>query len=175
MSHIIITGLAGCGKTIIATDLSGKLGFPVLHCDDFRFGPNWFRKTYEDYSAGLLAAVYADDQPKIIEGAYYDAHDPEHCRMRAFHELIKGGQVKEIYIVFSNKITQVSQLIDRCIGRANGTIPQGTCVESSHNRACLLIKAIENYDTNVLQLNMLAEMAGIMNIPVQRIEIKMSI
>jgi dephospho-CoA kinase len=171
MPHIIITGLAGSGKSTLARKIELDKGYQVISCDDYRYLGNWVRKSYLQYRHDILSEINKDGSPKIIEGAYLDAHDPENSRIRVFNELISQGFIQKVYIIHIDKIVQASRLIDRCINRVTGVESQGTCVESSINRGCLLVKAIENYEKNTDALKLFKLYIDSFNIEVEEIHI----
>jgi hypothetical protein len=144
---IIVTGLAGSGKTTLTHSLTNH---KIIHCDDYRYGENWKKLSYLEYRDAILNAV---NESSIIEGAYYDAHDSENARIKVFQELITLYNATVYIIKPKNLVETVSNLIDRSIGRAIGTISQGTCPETSVTRARLIIKNVQYYDINCTHLN----------------------
>lgn len=169
MHHIIITGLPGSGVTTLSQQIAEETGFEVIHCDDYRYGHGWKKKSYEKYHFDVLHAVNKNHQPKIIEGSYYDADDPENCRARLFHELLP--HTKKVIILKIDKLKQASRLIDRCINRAMKVEEKGTCHETSESRGRLLVSAIENYDVHSHALILFKSYVETMKIPVKMVEV----
>lgn len=160
--HILITGLAGNGKSTLAMSLSTHLGYKVVNTDVYRYGPGWTKLPFDEYFRTVMAAINSDDTPKIIEGTCHDAHDPEDARKILFYKLLDYAK----YVLVIKELTKeqtAASLIDRCINRAFGGEP-GVPAETSIGRAKLLIKSIECYNENVAHLHELIEYMKMHNI-----------
>lgn len=150
---ILVVGLAGAGKTTVAKKL-GEFGHEVVHSDTLRYSDQqWTRRPVFDYHARVQEAIAAARgrlQPGkcvVFESSYRDANDPDNARALVLRELVT--QAKQVFIIRTEGlVNDTARLIDRCIGRAAGTEPQGACPETSENRARLLIKFIQNHDEN---------------------------
>ncbi len=154
-SHIIITGLAGSGKTT----LSHLLRIPsdptdkIISCDNFRYSDsNWTKKPYIQYQSDIFDQIDRDAHNKIIEGAYHDASDPENARALVFHELLPTTKLI-IIIKPSNLVSSLENIINRSLRRYTGEEPQGSCAETSSSRARLVIKFVQNYEQNMAKLD----------------------
>ena len=141
--HVLILGLPGSGKGVLAEKLSERFGYEVIGMDRYRYGENWRKKSLEEFRTDLFNAINKDNKPKIIEGAYNDG-----VRIQVVQELLPF--VKKILIIRPESLeTTIAQLIDRSINRFTGKEKSGSCIESSKDRACLVIHNVQNYEENV--------------------------
>jgi hypothetical protein len=154
MTITIVTGLACSGKTTAAEDFAKN----VITCDDFRFGEAWIKRDKSDYMEDVLGAVnvhVAKNEDVVVEGIYFDAHDPSNARSELFHSLLETHKDCVVVIISPVQLKiQVARLIDRSILRYAKQTREGSCPEKSHNRAAMVMKNIENYDACVKELDM---------------------
>lgn len=133
--YIVITSLVGSDTTSLAKRIASYLNVPCIHMDEFAFGDNWYRKTYDEFKNGITTRInFLDCDTVVIEGVYCDV------RKKYINEVIQN--TKLIIYLKVDKITRVGRLIDRCINRAIG-VDKGCCTETTLSRAKLLIKTIE--------------------------------
>ena len=141
--HVLILGLPGSGKGVLAEKLRERFGYEVIGMDRCRYGENWRKKSFEEFRISLMNEINKDDNPKIIEGAYNDE-----VRIKVVQELLP--LIKKILIIRPESLeVTIAQLIDRSINRFIGKEKSGTCIESSKDRACLVIDNVQNYQSNV--------------------------
>jgi hypothetical protein len=165
--HIIVTGLGGSGKTTFAR----TLGLKVVHCDNHRFGENWSKRTPDEYYRGVKDELAAESC--AIEGICNDISDPENARFVLFKDLIESGKiVKFCYFESVSLQSQMENLIARSLGRALGTEPQGTCVETPADIARMLIKSVNGYESNVSKLKELLNLCQLHSVRVEKLENK---
>ncbi len=145
--NILILGLAGAGKTTLATKLAKKLGYEVLSLDTYRYGPGWSKVAFKDFRKDVFDAACASPIPKVIESVYDD-----NSRIAIINELLPT--VGKCYIIKPESLeTIAAQLIDRCIERVLARekgLP--AIIETSLDRARLLISNITLYEDNVREL-----------------------
>lgn len=149
---ILITGLGGSGKTTLAEQLAKHMNLKTIRTDDYKFGENWRRKSWQEYFDALMGDIDFEKGRYVVEGIFYSTGDNENQSQRMFHYLLQYSTCV-IVIDPDEKVEHAASLIDRSIRRYTGEEPQGTCVESRENRARLLIRCIESYDRNVKQLD----------------------
>lgn len=162
--HILVLGLPGAGKGVLARRLREKYGYEVIGMDTYRYGENWRKKSVDEFLTDLLNVINKDDKIKIIEGAYNDS-----IRIKVVQELISRNLIQQVLIIKPVKLARsqnanlnesleitIAQLIDRSINRAMGKEGAGCCIEgpgccieSSLDRARLIINNVQNYQTNV--------------------------
>ena len=150
--HILVLGLPGSGKGVLARRLREKYGFEVIGMDMYRYGENWRKKSVDEFLADLLNVINKDEKTKIIEGAYNDS-----TRIKVVQELISRNLVQQVLVIKPESLEiTIAQLIDRSINRAMGKEGAGCCIEgagccieSSLDRARLVIHNVQNYQTNV--------------------------
>ena len=141
--HVLILGLPGSGKGVLAEKLSERFGYEVIGMDRHRYGENWRKKSMEEFRISLMNEINKDDKPKIIEGVYNDE-----VRIKVVQDLLPF--IRKILIIRPESLeVTIAQLIDRSINRFIGKENAGTCIESSKDRACLVIDNVQNYEENV--------------------------
>lgn len=166
---IIVTGLPGTGKSVVAERLANEHHGLLVNCDSHRYGENWSKKPFLVYHDAIMRQL-SQGGLKVIEGSYYDAHDAEHARMRVFNELVQTypTQVQVFMIKSPKDVTSlVAALIDRSVRRATGAESSGTCPESSMARAKLVMKNIRNFEANCNYLEAFRELCKRSGVPVQ--------
>jgi len=87
----------------------------------------------------------------VYESTYFDAHDAEDARGKALKALLddangRGDDTWALTIEPDDLVAALGRVIDRCIARACGR-GAGACPETSVNRAKLVLKLVQNYDT----------------------------
>ena len=72
-SRIVITGMAGAGKSTLARALAGKTGLPLIHLDLYSWKPGWIRveehkllETQRELFAGEKWIVDSNDVDKYL-------------------------------------------------------------------------------------------------------------
>jgi adenylate kinase family enzyme len=151
MSNILILGLAGSGKTTLARKIAEKNSYQLINVDNYRYVENWQKKDKNEFIKDVMAVIISNNSPKVIETSYNDASDPQNSRIELVEILL--AECSNVYIIKStDKIGHIENLINRSINRAIGKESQGSCVESSRNRAQLVVKCVENYDNNVKKI-----------------------
>lgn len=166
MTLTLITALCCGGKTTLANKLAQETGATVVHADDYRYIPGtWTRKTAADFEAGVITAIAAAPGDVIYETTYNDVSDAEQARIQVFNNLLTRKDVAVIIIKPMDLKTSVGHIIDRCIGRAMGTEPQGFSPETSTSRAEMILKNVRAFDANVSALNNLEQTVLAQNIP----------
>lgn len=148
---ILIVGLACSGKTTLAHKIAEKNGYVVIRSDDLRYADSkWTRLPLADYKNRVLEAINSEldkGQTVVFESSLLDINDSENAREIVLKSLLPDAHTvliiepEEFFICLGN-------LIDRCIGRAMGTEPSGSCPETTMSRARLVTKFIKGYDVS---------------------------
>jgi nucleoside 2-deoxyribosyltransferase len=142
-THTLIVGLACSGKTTLALRVAARQGLRVVHADDCRYSDaSWTKRALLDYAEHVDAALSAG--PSVFESSYLDASDATNARIEVLHALLPRAAAVVI-ITPDDAVTCLGRLVDRCIGRAAGTEPQGSCTETSLSRARLVRKFVTSY------------------------------
>ena len=71
--RVVVTGMAGAGKSTFARQLSAKTSLPVIHLDMHFWKPGWVQpsdKEWRDVQSGLLAG-----EAWIADGNYHETLD----------------------------------------------------------------------------------------------------
>jgi hypothetical protein len=94
----------------------------------------------------------------VYDSAYFDAHDPEQAReaaMKAFVDAFPPDKKPTVVRIKPfNAHDSMKWALTRVIGRANGTIPQGSCAETIDTAAAFLLKLAKNFDANEAALDL---------------------
>lgn len=164
MKLVLVTGLCCSGKTSFSEKLSKHTGYPVVRTDNFKFGENWVHKPLKEFSDDLwshLNTLSKTTEKIIVEGICWDTEgDFENQTTSVFKELIKYSDKLYIFKPL-NKREHIASVINRSIGRYNNIVPQGTCNETSMNRAALIIGCVERYEKNCIALNNISKLANV--------------
>lgn len=164
---VFITGLAASGKTTLAKQKAAKRDASLISLDDHIFGENWQRRSYAAYRASVMHdLINANNDVAVVEGVCYNSTDDQDQRAKVATDLLNFGSVKQV-IIFrpTNIYDHVARIIDRSIRRANG-LESGTCVETSINRARMVVKAVRQYEDACQQLEKFADECVAHNVPV---------
>jgi hypothetical protein len=114
--------------------------------------------TKEQVNTAIEAASGSGKKWIVFESALYDSHDKEQARIVVLKSLLPRTAL--VFIIKpDDKMTCLSRLIDRSIGRAMGTEPAGSCPETSMSRARLVEKFVESYDYSCGLLKHFASLA----------------
>jgi len=171
MQHIIITGLAGDGKSCASIEYASKYNLEVIHSDDYRYViGTWKKLPFDEFNTNVLQALNANNTTKVYESTYRDASDLEDSRRKLINSLIENNLVSELLIFKPTNVkNQLSNLLTRSFNRANGT---ETCktIETAKNITQYLIKCYTHYEENCKALNELCEFAEKYNVKVRWIE-----
>ena len=148
---ILILGLPGSGKSTLAKVISEKTNYPIINCDDYRYGENWRKKSLHEYMNEILQIVDKFEHnmtPFILEGTCNDTSDPENARRVVMEKLL--SKFDRIIIIKPEGLAhQIENLVTRSINRAKGVEPQGASVETPKSVAQLIIKNVQSYDANI--------------------------
>jgi len=71
--RVIVTGMAGSGKSTFATALSARTGLPVIHLDRHYWKPGWVRPSDDEWRAKQQALLAGDAW--IADGNYHETLD----------------------------------------------------------------------------------------------------
>lgn len=142
MRYIVITGLAGSGKTTLAKAIASKYNLDCIHIDDFRYGENWKKKSFDEFKNDLFNHTKkCKTDLVVVEGTYHDPHDENNSRIKVHHQLWNDACM--LIILKIDKLKRIGRLIDRSIKRVLNQ-DSGSCSETTSSRARLMIKNIEN-------------------------------
>jgi DNA polymerase III delta prime subunit len=163
---VIITGLPASGKTTLARDLAANLTESqiLIETDSHRYTDNnWTKAPRAVYRARIAAAIAeakadtAHNGHFIIESSYRDSHDPEQARIHALHDIIETAPSDRKPILVRIRSLDgkdaLKKLMHRILGRADGTVPQGTCPETLDSISETVQKFVRSYDDDCSALD----------------------
>ena len=165
---IIVTGLAGSGKTTLSTKLSKR----VVHSDTFRYYTGtWNKLPYTVFREAIFNAI-SDDivHSAVYESTYRDAHDREESRKRVIDELIESGKATKLVVIKPTTLkNDLTSVVARSMRRARGE-EKGAAAELPENVTALILKFVQEYDENCNALNLLIRKASELGIETHLIE-----
>ena len=59
--RVVVTGMAGAGKSTFSRALGAKTGLPVIHLDVYRWNPGWLRKPEEEFREKQRVLLAGDE------------------------------------------------------------------------------------------------------------------
>lgn len=71
--RVVVTGLAGAGKSTFSRALSAKTGLPVIHLDLHFWQPGWTEPSEDEWFATQRALLAGDEW--IADGNYHESLD----------------------------------------------------------------------------------------------------
>ncbi len=71
--RVVVTGMAGAGKSTFARALSAKTGLPVIHLDVHFWQPGWTEPGEHDWRSTQRALLAGDEW--IVDGNYHETLD----------------------------------------------------------------------------------------------------
>jgi adenylate kinase family enzyme len=82
--RVVVTGLAGAGKSTFSRALSGKTGLPVIHLDVHFWKPGWVEPSEDERSERQQGLLASDEW--IVDGNYHTTLDLrlEHAETAVF-------------------------------------------------------------------------------------------
>lgn len=155
---VVVTGLAGAGKSTVSRALSEKHGWSAVMSDNYRYVPGtWNKLPAVEFLNAVYNAINASpSETVIVDSTYNDPHDPEHARMLLIDSLASSPGARVYIFKPATVEEQASMLVDRCIRRATGEDTSATSPETYESRGKLLAKNILHHEENVKALDFLA-------------------
>ena len=93
-----------------------------------------------------IAIENAQARVVVVEGVCYNSTDDENQRARLAGDLLDLPNLQQVIIFRPTDIYEhVARLLDRSIRRAQGLEEDGTCTETSLDRARMIVKEVRQY------------------------------
>src|SRR4029079_12871886 len=73
--RVLVTGMAGSGKSTFSRALGAKTGLPVIHLDVHYWKPGWVKPSDEEWRGKQRALLARDEW--IADGNYYETLDTQ--------------------------------------------------------------------------------------------------
>ena len=71
--RVVVTGMAGAGKSTFARQLAAKTGLPVIHLDVHFWKPGWVEPSYQEWRAVQSTLLAGEEW--IADGNYHETLD----------------------------------------------------------------------------------------------------
>jgi adenylate kinase family enzyme len=124
--RVVVTGIAGAGKSTFSRALSAKTGLPVIHLDLHFWQPGWVEPTADEWREEQLKLITRDEW--ILDGNYHATLDLrlEHAdtavfldtswRVCAWRALVRGVRKRPIGFQLPNGCEEsaLRRLRDEC-------------------------------------------------------------
>lgn len=151
--RVIVTGLAGSGKSTFAKSLA----LPCVSADDHRYEPagTWTKASYTDFKARVQSALAHAGPSWVYESSFIDTSDPERARERVIKEMLPEA---DMLIIFSDsKENVVANILRRSFGRLQGVVTAGAAPETPESVSKLILKVVSGYSRCCDELDELAK------------------
>lgn len=139
---LVLSTRGGAGKTTLARQLARAYGLTHISLDDCKYGPQWRRRTAEEFQSELNQALARAQGRWVVEGVTEDPLLPAY--EIAVQGLIYAEEPPWVIVLDVPKCVALWRVFKRSLLRRLGWEAQGSAPETWKNVAAVLKKGWNN-------------------------------